>query len=560
VADRLESYVTGSRDHNNRSEERSSRPWHLVDPSGGSVGGAATSPAHAKDQPLLPPLWWRILSGRSFAWRSRLAAQRALRWLELRPVARDAARAGNWRLLVEFVARRRQASRRRPHRPTVGVDATVVGSADRRTQSLLISGVSLHTSEATDAPRIVIDDDGCTARVSRPDGEQLHLASPVDPTRWNPNRFPERSSIDVLALTNLPIGDDARSVRRRLRFAQRARAVAVDTASELTDDTLTRLIAELACAGVIIGGTLRPAVAEAVGPELARLVERIDLRDPSHLREGRPRLLHSIDIRRAAFAHFAPRDQWNMIGAALGVDVHATPTVSVLLASNRPDRVVEAVDRVVNQRGVDVQLIVGLHGSQMPAHLDAAIAEHANGVDVVVRRLDDALNLGDVLNDLTSCADGDLVSKWDDDDWYEPHHLSDLARALDFSGAVLVGKAAEFVYLEALDITIRRFAAAAERLSVTLAGGTLLLTRDDLVAVGWAPVAKQVDRQLIDTLQDRGLPTYRTHGFGYVLHRQGSSLAQHTWQAGDGYFLRQSSEQRAGLDLAFAGFETESPS
>jgi hypothetical protein len=124
----------------------------------------------------------------------------------------------------------------------------------------------------------------------------------------------------------------------------------------------------------------------------------------------------------------------------------------------------------------------------------------------------------------------------------------------------MVGKAAEFVYLEALDITIRRFAGAAERLSVTLAGGTLLLPRDDLMTVGWAPVARQVDRRLIDKLQDLGFPTYRTHGFGYVLRRQGSSLAQHTWQAGDGYFLQQSSEQRTGLDLGFAGFDQESPS
>lgn len=539
-----------------RSLEGSSRPWHIAAAEFSSVDDFNTS--RIDKQRLLPPLWFRILSGRSFAWRSRLAAQRALRWLELRPVARDAARAGNWRLLIELLSRRRQASRRRPYRPTVGVEAEVVGGADRHKRSLLVSGVSLRASEATGTPRLVIDDDGCAVAVSRPSGEHLRLASPVDPTRWNPNRFPERASSDVISLDALPIGNDARSARRRLRFAQRARAVEISTTSEVTDDVLVRLVAELACAGVVIGGTLRPAVAEALGPELVRLVERVHLHDPGHLVEGRLRLLHAIDIRRAASARFAPRDQWSMIGDALGLEVRATPTVSVLLASNRPDRVVEAVDRVVTQRGVDVQLVVGLHGSHMPAHLEAALAERAGGVDLVVRRLDSAMNLGEVLNELTSCAEGDLVSKWDDDDWYDSQHLSDLVRALEFSGAVMVGKAAEFVYLEALDLTMRRFAAAAERLSVTLAGGTLMLPRDDLVAVGWAPVAQQVDRRLIDKLQDLGLPTYRTHGFGYVLRRQGSSLAQHTWQAGDGYFLRQSSEQRAGLDLAFAGFGAES--
>lgn len=544
-----------------------SRPWHIV-VAGVDAETTGAGPADEGEQPLLPPLWLRILTGRSFAWRWRRARQRVrrarrqtarrmLRWLELRPVARDAVRAGNWRLLIGLQMRRRRASRRRPRRPVVHVGAEVLGDVEGRHRSLMVRGVSLDLDQGTGTPPLTIADDGRTLVVSRPGHGQVRLVSPIDPTRWNPTRFPERSSSDVVKLDSLPVGDDSRTTRRRLQFAHRARAVDIGTNADVPDDVVIRRVAELACAGAVLGGRLRPSVAEALGSDLVRLVERVDLRDPADLLEGRQRLLHSIAIRRAAFARFAPRDQWGAIGAALGVEVRSTPSVSVLLASNRPDRVVEAVDRVVAQRGVDVQLIVGLHGSHMPGHLDAAIADRAHRVDLVVRRLDESTNLGGVLNDLTGCADGNLISKWDDDDWYDSHHLADLCRALEFSGAVMVGKAAEFVYLEALDVTIRRFAAAAERLSVTLAGGTLLIPRDDLTAVGWAPVARQVDRQLIDKLQDLGLPTFRTHGFGYVLRRQGSSLAKHTWQAGDGYFLRQGSEQRPGLDLGFAGFDAE---
>jgi hypothetical protein len=228
--------------------------------------------------------------------------------------------------------------------------------------------------------------------------------------------------------------------------------------------------------------------------------------------------------------------------------------VSVLLPSNRPGDVVDAARSVAQQVEVEVQLVVGLHGGHMPADLEGRLADVFPG-DLVVRRCDDDLNLGQVMNDLTAAADGDLVSKWDDDDWYETRHLADLVCALEYSGAGMVGKAAEFIYLETLDLTVRRFATGNERWSTTIAGGTLLLTRDELLGVGWAEVPRQVDRRLIEALEARGRGIYRCHGFGYVLRRRSADMAAHTWTAGDEYFIRQASDQRPGLDLEFAGFE-----
>ncbi len=89
-----------------------------------------------------------------------------------------------------------------------------------------------------------------------------------------------------------------------------------------------------------------------------------------------------------------------------------------------------------------------------------------------------------MLHLLAERADGRYVSKWDDDDIYGPDHLLDLVLAHDYSNADLVGKGAEFVHLEASDVTIRRFAIGAERPAVTLAGGTLLLERDRLRDLG----------------------------------------------------------------------------
>jgi hypothetical protein len=312
-------------------------------------------------------------------------------------------------------------------------------------------------------------------------------------------------------------------------------------------------MAQLACAGVPLVGALTSADVEHVGAELASVISSATAAD---IMDDRRRELYSLRTRRAALSHHSPRGWWSMVGDRVGVEVRTTPRVSVLLASNRANDVVAAARSVARQRDVCVQLVVGLHGAHMPADLDHQLA-HAFPGDLVIRRFDDHLNLGQVLNGLTDVATCDLVSKWDDDDWYESQHLADLVRAMEFSGAGLVGKAAEFVYLEALDVTIRRFATGREGWSTTIAGGTLMVHRVDIVDTRWAEVARRVDRRLIDDLQARGTKVFRTHGFGYVLRRRRVVLTAHTWAVDDDYFLRQVSDQRVGLDLEFAGFGAE---
>lgn len=71
--------------------------------------------------------------------------------------------------------------------------------------------------------------------------------------------------------------------------------------------------------------------------------------------------------------------------------------------------------------------------------------------------------LGDVLNHALAAAQGSLIAKFDDDDLYGADHLWDLVLASEYSGAALVGKVSEYVYLAGADCTIRRFAGFAER-------------------------------------------------------------------------------------------------
>lgn len=173
-------------------------------------------------------------------------------------------------------------------------------------------------------------------------------------------------------------------------------------------------------------------------------------------------------------------------------------------------------------------------------------------------RVPEAASLGTVLNEATSRATSSIVTKWDDDDWYGPGHLADVVDvvdALDYAGATLVGKAAEFVYLESSDMLIRRDADRAERFSTRLAGGTFTISRDELRRVGgWPDVRRHVDLALLESIRRAGGATYRTHGFDYILMRRPTEGADHTWTADDAYFVSIASDRWTGLhtDLASA--------
>ena len=261
-------------------------------------------------------------------------------------------------------------------------------------------------------------------------------------------------------------------------------------------------------------------------------------RDAASLTDDRDRELHSILIRRAAR---------RIVGHG-----STTRSISVLLATNRPVHLEHTLRSIARQSVRAHEVLIGMHGPGW-SDRDADLAREILGDAVWIDHVDESLPLGAVLRSLADRASGELVTKWDDDDWYGVHHLEDLVGALEDSGADLVGKAAEFVRLESMDLTIRRFARGAEQYSSTLAGGTLMLRTSTLSDVGgWAAVPRHVDRRLIEAVQHSGGLVYRTHGFEYLLRRSGSG---HTWSADDEYFLGQASDVRAGLDLSFCGVD-----
>jgi hypothetical protein len=291
----------------------------------------------------------------------------------------------------------------------------------------------------------------------------------------------------------------------------------------------------LSAAGVpvVLVDGLDPQARQLLGPELCSALETGTIKSlviPEH------RERQSVALRRAALR-------------IAGLPTPEPPAVSIVLATHRAEWLPHAVSQVNKQTYEPRELVVVLHGSGFPTSVTQRLAEKVSGPCEVVQVSHEA-SLGDALNAGVAVASGEVITKMDDDDWYGSAHLWDLVAALGYSGAQLVGKGAEFVYLTELDITIRRFTGRAETSSRTIGGGSLTMRKDDLRAAGsWPPLSSRVDQSLIDAVLREGGKIHRTHGYAYLLNRHSTG---HIWQAHVDYFLAQSEVQRRGLDLAFA--------
>lgn len=261
------------------------------------------------------------------------------------------------------------------------------------------------------------------------------------------------------------------------------------------------------------------------------------------------RELLGVRQRRAALRdHSLPARVRQLVDLA-GLAPLEAPPVSVILSTNRPDYLETCLAAVARQTYPRIELVLALHGGGFGGSVEPLIGEL--GLPAQVVRVAHEMTLGDALNMAVTASSGTLITKFDDDDHYGADHVWDLVLAREYSRAQLVGKAAEFVYLEGTGVTVRRFAGRAESYTTTIGGGALLVARHDLdEAGGWRRIPRRVDRALVEDIERAEGRVYRTHGFGYVLVRHGKG---HTWEEGDQYFLDQADDRRPGLALEWAG-------
>jgi hypothetical protein len=301
------------------------------------------------------------------------------------------------------------------------------------------------------------------------------------------------------------------------------------------------LVRLCACGVPVAAEGVSPELGRLLGEELAEALERASWRDLLDL-DLRERI--SVVQRRAALRDHSLDARWRAVASATGLSVPPRPLVSVVLATRRETWLSNALEQIGKQNYEPRELVVSLHGDEFSPGVEDRFRSAWRGPLEIVH-VDSELTLGDALNAGVEAASGEFVTKMDDDDPYSVHHLWDLVLALEYSGADLVGKAAEFVYLEEIDLTIRRFMGDVETPNHRLAGGGMMARRQALVEVGgWPSRARGEDTALVRIFENAHRKVHRTHGFGYILNRHGRD---HTWRPYVDYFLVQSHREFRGL-------------
>ena len=356
------------------------------------------------------------------------------------------------------------------------------------------------------------------------------LAAPIDSSIFNPSGYRQVGSNSQIE----PISELKRNTDF-IRQARSALAIEVDRVDSLkAAETILKLSAigvptvvkDLSAAQQWIGESMTSALREVKTELLEDHTEREKI---------------SVRLRRIALKNHSYPERLKQVRKIAGLPEFNEASVSVVVATKRPDMVERIFSNVKNQDYKNLELIIALHGdgfkNSYPDFMDSELP-------VTILRFSEKEIFGNVISQASSVARGEWITKMDDDDWYGREHVSDLILASSYSNADLVGKSSEFVYLTKQDQTIRRDLGNSEVESLTLGGGTLLVRSSLLKEThGWRSLSKGVDVALIEDSALVGGRIWRTHPFGYLLRR---TEGQHTWEVDDDYFLRHSYQRWDG--------------
>ena len=223
------------------------------------------------------------------------------------------------------------------------------------------------------------------------------------------------------------------------------------------------------------------------------------------------------------------------------------PSVSVVIATCRPNNVKFAIENYRNQVYGEKELLLVLNNAIFDVGSIEVQTKDLHNVRIL--QIDGSVTLGDSLNRGVEEASGDYIAKMDDDDYYGENYLSDMMLAADFSGAEILGKGTYFVHMKAENITALRSVASQHEFTDFVAGATLTGRREVLREIRFPDCTRGEDSSLLATASKAGCRIYSADAFNILVVR-GTDHQRHTWDIGDSDFLKNCRNIRPGLDWA----------
>lgn len=225
---------------------------------------------------------------------------------------------------------------------------------------------------------------------------------------------------------------------------------------------------------------------------------------------------------------------------------HAIPNVGVLLVTNRPERLAEALTGIARLHYPRVEVVVGMHGpgfEASPALVESWSA--TSGLSATVLAFPDEATLGECLNRCAEATSAPILAKIDDDDIYGPWYLDEAVDVVASTGADLVGKATFAMILEGSDDLVLQAMGKENSEVAYVPGASFVMPRHTWEQIPFAHRRSRVDSTFVRGLRSRGMTVWASSRYEFVVRRSPSG---HTWETSERLLRAQGERIGQGSD------------
>lgn len=220
------------------------------------------------------------------------------------------------------------------------------------------------------------------------------------------------------------------------------------------------------------------------------------------------------------------------------------PLVSILAASNRPDRLDNIIENYQRQVHPRLELILLVNSDQYAMNEVERRLESVPNARVF--KVPESQTLADCLNLGLDHTSGSYIAKFDDDDLYGAHYLSDLLLCTRFTDAAILGKRSYYVHLEASNQTALRFGRNIHKPVNFVHGATLFMKREIFEKLRFTPVRQGTDTVLQRAAALHGFSIYSADPYNFI-HMRHADKSTHTWKIEDEELLATCTNIQSGL-------------
>ncbi|MBT0957760.1 glycosyltransferase [Alphaproteobacteria bacterium KMM 3653] len=231
------------------------------------------------------------------------------------------------------------------------------------------------------------------------------------------------------------------------------------------------------------------------------------------------------------------------LGIEANLNAPANPSINVVVPTIRPELIPFVLSGFEAQAHPNKTLTIVVNGVDVPRDIRAMMDARPNAN---LLSMPNDKSIGYCMNFGMDYVESDYWAKFDDDDLYGAHYLSDMMLQRKYVDFDMTGKVAIFTYLEERDALHIRRMNSKDTFNHSIGGGTLLVKQ----GAGAFPedVRGYADTLFLVDAATRGKQIVAADPFNFVQIRRADPTS-HTWTAA-AHELDLKGPHREGIDLA----------